>query len=66
MLRAILSSIVFVVTIVLSIWFYIIVVNNYGDGGWFVFVLLLCLVTFFLGMGIFISALIIEPLRRRV
>ena len=58
MSKFIISIIILIATIILSIIFYSIVLSNtYAE---FANVALLALVTFFLGIGIFISAIMIE------
>ena len=59
MTKIIISALVLLVTVLSSVILYNVVIANRGDD-WFVFLSLLCAVTFFMGVGILISGLLAE------
>lgn len=66
MVKALFSSIILLVTVVTSIILYNVVWDNYPEFGSFENLLFLGFVTFFLGVGVFFSAWLLERMIREM
>lgn len=64
--KALLSSLILIVTVVVSIILYGVVLDNYPVFGTFENLLFLGFVTFFLGVGVFLSAWLLERMIREM